>query len=85
MQDHGYEPDDSWQDAPEVILLQQKARVTRKPHPCIRCKKQFPAGSKMEYVVLIEDGTFVHFYECLNCAHGWEMEQEEPQACQTGV
>lgn len=41
--------------------------LTRKPHYCIGCDREFPAKTKMERGEQIFDGQFSNFYTCETC------------------
>ena len=46
--------------------------TTRKPHRCFGCSREFPAGTKMEYRIWIDD-RWMHEYFCGTCL---EVEKE---------
>lgn len=47
--------------------LTERRVVTRKPHRCQACGVESPKGARMDYVVNIDNGTFMAFHFCLVC------------------
>lgn len=61
--------------------LSNKVLVTRKPHRCWGCGREFPPGSTLRKVVSVDCGDFASTYWCGICDEMWSQmpmwEQEE--------
>jgi len=50
-----------------VELIVSKKVITRKPHNCWGCRKEYPVGSKLERNVSIDGGEIMIAYFCDDC------------------
>ena len=62
---------------PEIV--KSKTVITRKPHHCWGCTKEYPAGSEMACVVSVDGGVIGRAYWCNSCndflrKHGAEID-----------
>ena len=64
-------------------ILKQKDVKTRKPHQCFGCARKFPAGSKLEYRVEVNDSNELWYgYLCDVCIEmEYSMEYGDEYSC----
>lgn len=53
-------------------IIRQNEVITRKSHQCFGCARVFPAGSRMESIVTLDDGHISRDYLCPVCKEYWD-------------
>ena len=48
-------------------ILNPRVVITRKPHICFGCAREFPKGTKMELSCIVDGGTLWTCYLCPTC------------------
>ncbi len=48
-------------------LIARKTVITRKPHKCFACCREFPSGTNMIYQTNKYDGRIYSLYSCVAC------------------
>lgn len=48
-------------------LIREKRLITKKPHKCFGCEREFPKGTEMKHQVWADDGSAYNSYLCETC------------------